>query len=137
MCMGGGGGGGGTIVMPDTSAYEQQFDLQRRAIEQQMNNGTQLMQNELQNSLRQKQDLLTQIKDIKKEQADSAAALDEQAMRLSTLIGPPPPEQTAKAPLVGGSRENASASQKKGKSSLRIGRTTSSRYGQGAGLNIT
>ena len=136
MCMGG-GGGGGTIVMPDTGAYEQQFDLQRRAIEQQMNNGTQLMQNELQNSLRQKQDLLTQIKDIKKEKADSAAALDEQAMRLSTLIGPPPPEQTAKAPLVGGSRENASASQKKGKSSLRISRTTSSRYGQGAGLNIT
>lgn len=135
MCMG--GGNRGTIMMPDTGAYEQQFDLQRRAIEQQMNNSTQLMQGELQNSLRQKQELMTQIKDIKKTQADSAAALDEQAMRLSTLIGPPPPEQSAKAPLVGGGRSNASASQKKGKASLRIGRTTTNSYGQGAGLNIT
>lgn len=136
MCSGG-GGSRTTITMPDTGAYEQQFDLQRRAIESQMSNSTQLMQNELQNSLRQKQDLLTQIRDVKKEQAESSAALEEQAMRLSTLIGPPPPEQSAKAPVVGGSRENASASRKKGKSSLRIGRTTSSRYGQGAGLNIT
>ena len=134
MCMGG-GGGGGTIVMPDTDAYEQQFDLQRRAIEQQMNNGTQLMQSKLQNSLRQKQDLLTQISDIKKEQADSAAALDEQAMRLSTLIGPPPPEKSAEAPVVGSRDRNVQT--RKGKSSLRIGRTTSSLYGQGAGLNIT
>ncbi len=134
MCMGG-GGGRATITMPDTGAYEQQFDLQRRAIEQQMNNGTTLMQNELQNSLRAKQDLQTQIKDIKKEQADSAAALDEQAMRLSTLIGPPPPEKSAQAPLVG-SRDRKTQT-KKGKSSLRIGRTTTNSYGQGAGLNIT
>lgn len=134
MCMGG-GGGRATITMPDTGAYEQQFDLQRRAIEQQMNNGTQLMQNELQNSLRAKQDLQTQIKDIKKSQADSAAALDEQAMRLSTLIGPPPPEKSAQAPLVG-SRDRKTQT-KKGKSSLRIGRTTTNSYGQGAGLNIT
>jgi len=134
MCMGG-GGSGATITMPDTGAYEQQFDLQRRAIEQQMNNGMQLMQNELQNSLRAKEDLLTQIKDIKKERADSAEALDEQARRMSVLVGAPPPEKAAEAPAIGTADRKVSTT--KGKSQLRISRTTAASFGQGAGLNIT
>ena len=32
MCFG--GGGGGTITVPDYKAYDQQFDLQKAAIEQ-------------------------------------------------------------------------------------------------------
>ena len=42
MCMG--GGGAATITQPDYTAYNQQFELQKSAIEQQMNNSTQLKQ---------------------------------------------------------------------------------------------
>lgn len=134
MCSGG-GGGGGTIVMPDTRAYDRQFDLQRAAMEQQMNNSSQLMQQQLQASLQKKNDLATQIREIKVEQANSTQALEEQAMRLSALIGPPPPEETAKAPAVGSRDRNVKTT--KGKSALRIRRSSSGSFGQGAGLNIT
>lgn len=135
MCMGGGGGGRATITMPDTKAYDRQFDLQRAAIEQQMNNSSQLMQQQLQASLQKKNDLLTQIKEIKTEKATNTQALEEQAMRLSTLIGPPPPQESAKAPAIGSRDRNVKTT--KGKKALRIGRSTSGSFGQGAGLNIT
>ena len=45
MC--GGGGGGGTIYQPDYNAYDKQFDLQRSAIESQINNSSMAMQQQL------------------------------------------------------------------------------------------
>ena len=132
MC---GGGSRATINMPDTAAYQQQFNLQRMAVEQQMNGNTTAMQNQLQAALRRKEDFLTQIRDEKRQQADDARALNDQAMRLSTLIGTPPPEKSAKAPSIG--TEDRRIGTTKGKSQLRISRSTASSYGQGAGLNIT
>ena len=52
MC--GGGGSRATITMPDTAAYQQQFNLQRAAVEPQINGGITLQQNELQSALRRK-----------------------------------------------------------------------------------
>ena len=138
MC-GGGSPAPATIVMPNTQAYDREFDLQRAAIEQQMQGQTQLLQSQLQQSMKSKEDLLQQIKDFKVEEAQSAERLDEQAQRMSVLIGSPPPEESAKAPLVGPER-NASetgSTKRKGKSQLRIGRTTATTSGKGAGLNIT
>ena len=139
MMCGGGSPAPATIVMPNTQAYDREFDLQRAAIEQQMQGQAQLLQAQLQQSTRSKQDLLQQIKDYKVDEAQSAERLDEQARRMSVLIGPPPPEESAKAPLVGRER-NASetgSTKRKGKSQLRIGRTTATTSGKGAGLNIT
>ena len=55
-------------------------------------------------------------------------------MRLATLIGAPPPEKSAKAPVVAGER---GIQTKKGKGALRIERRLAAAAGQGSGLNIT
>ena len=133
MCMGG-GGNRGTIVQPDYGAYEQQFQLQKDAIDAQMSNGTMLLQQELQSSLQLQNNARAEIAEAKVAKADSQRALQEQATRLATLLGPPPPEETAQAPVVG-ARERG-LSDRKGKKSLRIGKTATS-SAQGIGLNIT
>lgn len=134
MCFGG-GGSRATITMPDTSAYDRQFQLQKSAIESQMNSSMTLMQQQLQGSLRKKEDLLSQIKEAKVESATKQEAVNEQAARMAALIGPPPPEKTAEAPVTGA--RDRGLSTKKGKSALRISRTVATSNGQGSGLNIT
>jgi hypothetical protein len=130
----GGGGGGGTIYQPDYNAYDKQFDLQRSAIESQINSGATAMQQQLQGALRAQNTVRSTIAEEKVAAANDAAALSEEAMRLSTLIGAPPPEKTAQAPKVG-ARERGIDS-RKGRKTLRIGRTANS-SSQGTGLNIT
>ena len=132
MC--GGGGGGGTIYQPDYNAYDKQFALQRAAIESQMNNGTMAVQQQLQGALRSQAAVRERISNEKTAAAESASELNAEAMRLSTLIGTPPPEKTAQAPAIG-ARERGLDS-RKGRKTLRIGRTANS-SSQGAGLNIT
>jgi len=134
MCMGG-GGNRATIVQPDFSAYDRQFELQKSAIDQQMSNSTMLMQQELTASLRSQSDLKEQIAEIKAVKAEDAAELDQEARRLSALVGPPPPAQVASAPEIG--VRDRGLKTRKGKSSLRIGRKTSQGNAKGAGLNIT
>jgi len=53
---------------------------------------------------------------------------------VAALIGTPPPEKNAEAPVVGRNRGTLTS---KGKGALRIERTTATSSGQGAGLNIT
>jgi len=132
MC--GGGGQRATIYEPDYNAYDKQFALQRSAIESQMNNSTMAVQQQLQSALRAQQSVQTQISEDKVAAANDAAALNAEAMRLSTLIGTPPPEKSAQAPKVG-ARERGLDS-RKGRKALRIGRTATS-SSQGTGLNIT
>ena len=132
MC--GGGGGGGTIYQPDYNAYDKQFDLQRSAIESQINNSSMAMQQQLQGALRSQADVREGINDDKIAAANDASALSEEAMRLSTLIGAPPPEKSAQAPEIGSRDRGVKTT--KGRKSLRIGRTADS-SGQGTGLNIT
>jgi len=129
MCMG--GGSAGTITKPDYNAYDKQFQLQKAAIESQMNNDTRLMQGELQAALRDQQTERQTILDDRMLAVDNA---NEEARRLMTLIGTPPPEATAQAPDIGVRERGINT--RKGKSSLRIGRSATS-SAQGAGLNIT
>lgn len=135
MCMGGGGSSPATITMPDTSAYDRQFQMQKAAIDSQMNNASMMMQQQLQNALQEQNLLRQEIADAKVLQADNQKALEEEARRMSVLVGAPPPEPTATAPEVGTRDRNVKT--RKGKSALRIGRTQATSSGQGTGLNIT
>lgn len=136
MC--GGGGSRATITMPDYSAFNQQFELQKSAIDQSMNSGAQQLQQQLVAASKEQQKLLQQELDLKKANAEDAgkaqSKVDAQAMRMAALIGPPPPEKSATAPVVASERGTQT---KKGKSALRIGLDSASRMSQGAGLNIT
>lgn len=134
MC-GGGSSKRATITMPDTRAYDKQFEMQKAAIDAQMNNSSMLMQQQLNAALRNQSDVRQQVRDVKVEQAEKEEKLEEQARRMSVLAGPPPPEPTAQAPIIG-SRDRKQNT-RKGKGSLRIGRTVARSNGQGAGLNIT
>jgi hypothetical protein len=129
MCFG--GGQAATITAPDYGAYEREFDLQRSAIEQSMNNSSRLMQGQLDAALRQQQAVSTQALEQKKTLAEKTQA---EVSRLTALMGAPPPEKGASAPAMGSER---GLTTKKGKSALRIERTVASSSGQGAGLNIT
>lgn len=127
MCFG--GGSRATITKPDYNAYDKQFELQKEAIQSSMNNDLRLMQQELQTSLSDKADIQRQLNEQIKIQAENTNA---QAMRLAQVIGPPPPEKSAQAPVIGSKRK------KLGKERLRIRRrSTPTSAASGAGLNIT
>ena len=129
MCMG--GGSAATITVPDYAAYDQQFDLQKAAIEQAASQSTLTAQADLNSALRAKQDAQTQLLVAKQQQAEDTNAA---AMRLAQVVGPPPKEPHAKPPEIGVDERGLKT--KKGKTSLRIGKvaTTSA---SGSGLNIT
>ena len=127
MCFG--GGGRATITKPDYNAYDKQFELQKEAIQNSMDANLRAKQQELQASLGNKADIQRKLNEQIRIQAENTNA---QAMRLAQVIGPPPPEKSAQAPVIGSKRK------KLGKQGLRIRRgvaPTSS--ASGAGLNIT
>jgi exonuclease VII large subunit len=129
MCMG--GGSAATITVPDYAQYDQQFDLQKAAIEQAASQSTLTAQADLNTALRAKQDAQTQLLVAKQQQADDTNAA---AMRLAQVVGPPPREKHAKPPEIGVDERGLKT--KKGKSSLRIGKVATS-SASGSGLNIT
>lgn len=133
MCMGG-GGKRATITQPDYSAYNQQFQLQKDAIDQSMNNSSTLMQQQLQSSLQKQNSVRAEIAEARVAKADNQKALQEEARRLSVLMGPPPPEPSAQAPEIG--TRDRDINTRKGKSSMRIGRKTAKSSAKGSGLNI-
>jgi hypothetical protein len=126
-----GGGQAATITAPDQGAYQRQFDLQRSAIEQQINGQTNVLQSQLTAALRGNETIAQKAADAKQQIAENTSA---QAMRMAALIGTPPPEKAAEAPVVGRNRGTLTS---KGKGALRIERAVASSSGQGAGLNIT
>ena len=135
MCFGG-GGGGGTIYMPDTGAYDRQFEAQLDLMKMQQTGAINSKQAELDSVLRAQTTALAEIKEAKIERANEVASVEAEARRLSNIIGTPPPEPTAKAPVIGRNRNKDSASPK-GKRGLRIALATSpSKDGKGSGLNI-
>ena len=127
MCFG--GGSRATITKPDYNAYNKQFDLQKEAIQNSMDANLRAKQQELQASLGDKADIQRQLNEQIRIQAENTNA---QAMRLAQVIGLPPPEKSAQAPVIGSKRK------KLGKERLRIRRgTTPTSSASGAGLNIT
>ena len=133
MCFGG-GGGGTTITVPDYGKYDQQFDLQKAAIEQAASTSTITAQANLNSVLSAKQDASTQLLLAKQQQADDTEQVNAAAMRLAQVMGPPPREPHAKPPEIGVKERGLKT--KKGKTSLRIGRVAT-KSAQGSGLNIT
>ena len=129
MCFG--GGSPGTITKPDYNAYDKQFDLQKEAIQAQMNNETMLIQNQLTASLREKQDVLQALNTQKQITANN---VDRQVRQLMALAGPPPPEKSAEPPKIGAEARGIKG---KGRSGLRIRRKTAIKQGSGSGLNLT
>ena len=127
MCFG--GGSRATITKPDYNAYDKQFELQKEAIQSSMDASLRTKQQELQASLGEKADIQRQLNEQIRIQAENTNA---QAMRLAQVIGPPPPEKSAQAPVIGSKRK------KLGKERLRIRRgVTPTSSASGAGLNIT
>ena len=129
MCVG--GGGGGTITKPDYNAYDKQFQLQKDAIERSMEGNTRLVQQQLDTALKKKQSTLDQLTNTQRQLAENTNA---QAMRLAQVIGPPPPEKHAQAPVIGA---KARGLRGKGKGGLRIGRATATKGGKGSGAQLT
>lgn len=124
-----------TITMPDTRAYDRMADLQIAAMQEQQQGAAMLKQAELNQALRTQEQSLSELRDYKVQRANDTAA---NAARMAAIIGTPPPEPTAKAPVVGTDRENMV--KPRGKQGLRIdrvGRTAPTSQAAGTGLNIT
>ena len=134
MCMGGGSQPRATITVPDYGGYDRMFDMQKDAVMSQINGQTQALQQQLSNSLASINDVKGKIADFQVKKADSQKALQEEATRLSVLMGPPPPEPTAQAPETG--TRDRGINTRKGKQSLRIGRKVAKSSAKGSGLNI-
>lgn len=130
MCFGG-GGTPAVITMPDTGAYDRLAQAQMDAMRDVQDVGLKVKQSELNKVLGDQQQALSELRDIKTQRANDVAA---NAARMAALIGTPPPEPTAKAPVLGSDREGMVKS--KGKRSLRIDRAQPGDKA-GIGLNIT
>lgn len=130
MCFG--GGQPAVINMPDTRAYDRLTDLQIAAMRQQQEGQASVKQAELSSALQSQQQTLTELRDFNIQRANDTAA---NAARLAALIGTPPPEKTAAAPVVGSSRQEMA--KPKGKAGLRIDRLAPASQAAGTGLNIT
>jgi len=133
MCMGG-KSQPAVINMPNTGAYDQMLATQRAAIQSTMNNGMMQAQQSLQAAIADQQRAYQELADQKTADANNQIAVSEQAMRMSQMMGPPPPEKSAEAPKIGDSDRYGVGAE--GKKALRIGRGAN-KSGKGAGLNIT
>lgn len=131
MCFGG-GGSPATITMPDTGAYDRLAQTQFEAMRAAQDGEVKLKQAELNQSLANQQETLAQLRDVKTQRANDTAA---NAARMAALLGPPPPEKTAQAPVLGSDR--AERSRPAGKRGMRIDRETTNATAAGTGLNIT
>lgn len=130
MCSG--GGSAATITMPDTGAYDRMANLQLEAIRSSQDGAAKLKQQELNQALAAQQQVLADLRDVKVQRANDTAA---NAARMAALMGAPPPEKAATAPVVGSDRAGQARAQ--GKKGLRIDRGVASTAGAGTGLNIT
>ena len=137
MCMGGGGSQPASVItMPDTGAYDRQFNQQLQMMQMAQSSEMTGYQSKLDSAVMKQQDLLTELRDLREENAESAASVEAEARRMSNIIGTPPPEASAKAPVVAGARDKPKSQRAKGKRGLRIGRATADTAGKAVGYNL-
>jgi len=136
MCMGGGSSQGSVITMPDTGSYDRQFDRQLQMMQMAQSNELTDYQMQLEEAARKQQDLLTEFRNRREERADDVASVEAEARRMSNIIGTPPPDVSAKAPVIAEARKSNRKQKPKGKRGLRISRNVASSSGKGAGLQI-
>jgi hypothetical protein len=131
--MGGGGGSQATIYAPDTGAYDTMASQQLALMEQTQSSNVLAKQGELDALVRDRIALQTEEAEVATARASNTTA---EAARLAALVGAPPPEKSASAPVIGSDRTGEK--RPTGKQELRIDRAAATTAaGSGAGLNIT
>jgi len=132
MCAGG-GGSRATIYAPDTRAYDALASQQLALMQQAQSSDVLAKQGQLDALVRDRIGLQTQEQAVATTRANHTTA---QAARLAALVGAPPPEKPAAAPVIGSGRSGEK--RPTGKQALRIDRAAGMvAAGPGAGLNIT
>jgi hypothetical protein len=130
MC--GGGARRSTITVPDTKAYDRALNQQIAAMQAAQSGAVTAAQGALRTALDQEQSVLAQLRDLRVARANDTAA---NASRIAALLGPPPPEKGAMAPVVGTDRSTAAG--RTGRKQLRVDRTSDGAApAAGAGLNF-
>jgi hypothetical protein len=119
--------------MPDTRAYDAMASQQLGLMQQTQSSDVLAKQGQLDALVRDRTALQTQEQAIATARANNTTA---QAARLAALVGAPPPEKPASAPVIGSDRTGEK--RPTGKQALRIDRAAATvAAGPGAGLNIT
>lgn len=132
MCMGG-GGSRATIYAPDTRAYDAMANKQLAMMQQAQSSNVLAKQSQLDALVRDRIELQTQEQAVATARANNTTA---QAARLAALVGAPPPEKPAAAPVIGSDRTGEK--RPTGKQALRIDRAAETvAAGPGSGLNIS
>lgn len=131
MCAG--GGSRSTVYAPNTRAYDALAGQQLALMQQAQSADLLAKQGQLDALVRDRTALQTQEQAIATARANNTTA---QAARLAALVGAPPPEKPAAAPVTGSDRTGER--RPTGRQALRIDRATAmTTAGPGAGLNIT
>lgn len=132
MCTGG-GGSRATIYAPDTRAYDTMANKQLAMMQQAQSSNVLAKQSQLDALVRNRMELQAQEQTVATARANNTTA---QAARLAALVGAPPPEKSAAAPVIGSDRTGEK--RPTGKQALRIDRAAGTvADGPGSGLNIS
>jgi hypothetical protein len=132
MCVGG-GGSRATIYVPDTRAYDAMANQQLAMMQQAQKSDVLAKQSQLDALVRDRIELQGQEQAVATARANNTTA---QAARLAALVGAPPPEKPAAAPVIGSNRTGEKRAT--GKQALRIDRAAETvAAGPGSGLNIS
>jgi hypothetical protein len=113
MC--GGGAPRSTIVQPDYGTYNRMADMQLQTMQMAQSPAVLAAQQGVQAAALQQQQVLTDLAARRTAEANDTSAA---ATRLAALIGTPPPDKTAKAPVLASNR--AGMSRPEGRKGLRI-----------------
>jgi len=113
MC--GGGAPRATIVQPDYGTYNRMADMQLQTMQMAQSPAVLAAQQGVQAAALQQQQVLTDLAARRTAEANDTSAA---ATRLAALIGTPPPDKTAKAPVLASNR--AGMSRPEGRKGLRI-----------------
>jgi hypothetical protein len=113
MC--GGGAPRATIVQPDYSAYNRMADMQMQTMQLAQSPAVLAAQQGVQAAALQQQQVLSGLAARRTAEANDTSAA---AARLVALIGTPPPDKTAKAPVLASNR--AGMARPEGRKGLRI-----------------
>ena len=125
MC--GGGAPSSTIIQPDYGAYNRMADAQLQTMQMVQSPAVLAAQQGIQAATLKQQQALNDLAARKTSEANDTSA---SATRLSALIGTPPPDKTARAPVLASNRQGKSRPM--GRKGLRVDLQPSTT----SGLNI-
>lgn len=121
MC--GGGGQRATIREPDYAAMNQMAELQFKTMRSAQDKKVIEKGGSLNTALQKEEKVYSRLRDLKVREANNISA---ESARIAALLGTPPPDRGATAPVLGRDRTSVKGS---GGTSLRTGRRGSLRLG--------